>query len=91
MAQVIVKYEYENGDSTTYRQYFKPEVDAEVYARLMRMKLARKEAWQANQPFNRAKKLYRDLLSAGIVYKGQIITNAEAKELAKKLEPQYLF
>lgn len=91
MAQVIIKIEYDNGDYTTYRQYFNPLVDAKVYARLARMKKARDEAWQANLPFNRAKKLYRDLLSAGIVHKGQIITNAEAKELAKKLEPQHLF
>jgi hypothetical protein len=91
MAQVTVKYEYENGDSTVYRQYFEPTVDAKVYARLVRMELARQEARTANQPFSRAKKLYRDLLAAGIVQKGQIITNAEAKELAKKLEPQHLF
>ena len=91
MARVIVKFEHDNGDSEVYRYYFNPLIDARAYSRLARMKRAREEEWQANLPFNRAKKLYRDLLAAGIVYKGQIITNAEAKELSKKLEPQYLF
>jgi hypothetical protein len=91
MAQVIITVEYDNGDYTTYRQNFNPLVDAKVYARVARMQRARQEAWDAKLPFNRAKKLYRDLLAAGVVHKGQIITNAEAKELAKKLEPQHLF
>jgi hypothetical protein len=91
VGQVIVRIEYDNGDYTTYRQNFNPLVDAKVYARMARIQRARQEAWDAKLPFNRAKKLYRELLAAGIVHKGQIITNAEAKELAKKLEPQHLF
>jgi len=91
MAQVIVRVEYDNGDYTTYRQNFNPLVDAKVYARMARIQRARQEAREAKMPFNRAKKLYRELLAVGIVNKGQIITNAEAKELAKKLEPQHLF
>ena len=91
MARVIVRLEYDNNNSETYYYLFNPLIDAKAYSRLARMKRAREEAWKANEPFNRAKKLYRDLLAAGIVHKGQIITNAEAKELSKKLEPQYLF
>jgi hypothetical protein len=91
MARVIIRFEHDDNKSETYHYHFNPLIDAKVYARMARMKRAREEAWNANQPFNRAKKLYRDLLAAGIVHKGQIITNAEAKELSKKLEPQYLF
>lgn len=91
MARVIVRLEHDNGRIETYHQNFNPFVDLKVYARLTRIQRARQELWDANLPFNRAKKLYRELLAAGIVYKGQMITNAEAKELSKKLEPQHLF
>lgn len=95
MANAIIKLEYEDGTYEIHRRKFDSLRDVEVYTRIARMQRAREEIRNAKLPFNRAKKLYRDLLSAGIVQRGQIITNAEAKELSKKLamlsEPQYLF
>lgn len=83
--------QYDSNNYVTYRGQFNSFRDTEAYANLQIARRERMEYWEARQPFNRAKKLYRDLLAAGVVQKGQIITNAEAKELSKMLEPQYLF
>lgn len=95
MARVIVQIDNGRGRVENFYQDYNPMTDAKVYARLARLAVARREAYEADKPLSRAKKEYRDLLAAGLVEKGQVITNAESKELLAKLsmmnEPQYLF
>ena len=86
MARTVIEITYDNGDCDTIQYDFDTLKDAEVYARLYRMK---KVAWElkiANRPLHKGSKVYRTLVDSGKLIKGSSITKSEAEKLLKELQ-----
>jgi hypothetical protein len=86
MAKTVIKITYDNGDCDTLQYDFDTLKDAEVYARLYRMK---KVAWElkiANRPLHKGSKVYRQLLDSGKIKKSESIIKSEANKLLEELK-----
>jgi hypothetical protein len=86
MARTVIEITYDNGDCDTIQYDFDTLKDAEVYARLHRMKRAARELEKFNRPLHKGSKVYRTLVDSGKLIKGSTITNSEAEKLLKELE-----
>ena len=86
MAKTVIEITYDNGDCDTIQYDFDTLKDAEVYARLHRMKRAARELEKFNRPLHKGSKVYRTLVDSGKLIKGSSITKSEAEKLLKELQ-----
>jgi hypothetical protein len=86
MAKTVIEITYDNGDYDRIQYDFDTLKDAEVYARLHRMKRVARELEIINRPLHKGSKVYRTLVDSGKLIKGSTITNSEAEKLLKELQ-----
>jgi hypothetical protein len=86
MARTVIEITYDNGDYDRIQYDFDTLKDAEVYARLHRMKRVARELQVINKPLHKGSKVYQRLVDSGKIVKGSTITNSEADKLLKELE-----